>query len=190
MRRPMIFATLMLVGVSPAFADNTAADLTPAAREAIKGLGGALKEKLQAAMKDGGPVTALSVCNTQAPKIEKEQSEASGMSVARTALKFRNPNNAPDDFETRVMEKFVADLKGGADAMKMEHAEVIERDGKKVFRYMKPIITVGQPCLACHGPELKPEVSAKIKELYPNDHATGFSAGDMRGAFTVKKVLD
>ncbi len=190
MRRSMILATMMFVGVTPALSDNTAADMTPAAREAIKGLGGALKEKLQAAMKDGGPIAALSVCNTEAPKIEKARSEASGMKVARTALKFRNPDNAPDDFEKRVMEKFIADIKGGADAMKLDHAEVVETDGKKTFRYMKPIMTAGQPCLACHGSELKPEVSAKIKELYPNDQATGFSAGDMRGAFTVTKVLD
>lgn len=190
MRRSMILATMMFVGVTPALSDNTAADMTPAAREAIKGLGGALKEKLQAAMKDGGPIAALSVCNTEAPKIERARSEASGMKVARTALKFRNPDNAPDDFEKRVMEKFIADIKGGADAMKLDHAEVVEADGKKTFRYMKPIMTAGQPCLACHGSELKPEVAAKIKELYPDDQATGFSAGDMRGAFTVTKVLN
>ena len=94
------------------------------------------------------------------------------------------------DVHYRVAKKFIADIKGGADAMKLEHAEVVEADGKKTFRYMKPIMTAGQPCLACHGSELKLEVSAKIKELYPNDQATGFSAGDMRGAFTVSKVME
>ncbi len=190
MRRSTMLAAFMITLASPVMAADPIAEQTASARAAIKGLGGALKDKLQAAMKDGGPVAALSVCNTEAPKIEKEQSESSGMKVARTALKFRNPNNAPDDFEKRVMEKFIADIKGGADAMKLEHAEVVEADGKKTFRYMKPIMTAGQPCLACHGSELKLEVSAKIKELYPNDQATGFSAGDMRGAFTVSKVME
>lgn len=189
-RFPAIIAAALLVSASPALAADTPAALADGARAAIKGLAGGLKEKLVSALKDGGPVAALGVCNVEAPKIAKERSEASGMEVGRTALKVRNPNNAPDDFEKRVMEKFVADLKGGADAMKLEHAEVVEQDGKKVFRYMKPIMTAGTPCLACHGSELKPDVSAKIKELYPNDQATGFSAGDMRGAFTVKKVLD
>ena len=190
MRRAIVLlAAFVLVPLVPAHAQAPASDMTDAARAAIKGLGGALKEKLQGAMKEGGPVAALSVCNLDAPKIEAERSKASGMSVARTALKFRNPGNAPDDFEKRVMEKFIADIKGGADAMKLEHAEIVEDGGKKTFRYMKPIMTAGTPCLACHGSELQPEVAAKIKELYPNDQATGFAAGDMRGAFTVKKPL-
>lgn len=187
-------AALAIACSVPAFAQDQAADpqaeRIAAARAAVKGLGEGLKEKLVAAMKAGGPVAALDVCKVDAPKVTAERSSASGMDVGRTALKVRNPGNAPDDFEKRVMEKFVADLNSGADAMKLEHAEVVEQDGKKVFRYMKPIMTAGTPCLACHGSALTPDVSAKIKELYPSDQATGFAAGDMRGAFTVKKVLE
>lgn len=195
MRRIFVsLAALAVVCATPAHAQDKGGDpqaeRIAAARAAMKGLGEGLKEKLMAAMKAGGPVAALDVCKIDAPKVTAERSAASGMDVGRTALKVRNPGNAPDDFETRVMEKFVADIKGGADAMKLEHAEVVEKDGKKVFRYMKPIMTAGNPCLACHGSELAPEVSAKIKALYPTDQATGFAAGDMRGAFTVKKALD
>ncbi|MGD9669603.1 MAG: DUF3365 domain-containing protein [Hyphomicrobiaceae bacterium] len=187
-------AALTIVCAAPALAQDKTADpqaeRIAAARAAVKGLGEGLKEKLVGAMKAGGPVAALDVCKVDAPKVTAERSSASGMDVGRTALKVRNPGNAPDDFEKRVMEKFVADLKSGADAMKLDHAEVVEQDGKKVFRYMKPIMTAGTPCLACHGSELAPEVSAKIKDLYPADQATGFAAGDMRGAFTVKKMLE
>ncbi|MCB1513804.1 MAG: DUF3365 domain-containing protein [Hyphomicrobiaceae bacterium] len=186
-------AVVTLALCSPVMAQETAGANAPqvaGARTAIKGLAEGLKEKLVAAMQSGGPIAALDVCKIEAPKVTDAQSQASGYKVGRTALKFRNPGNAPDDFEKRVMEKFVADLKGGADAMKLEHAEVVDADGKKVFRYMKPIMTAGTPCLACHGSELKADVAAKIKELYPDDHATGFSAGDMRGAFTVSKVLE
>jgi len=184
---------VLLLGAAPALAGDAGAaqaERVATARGAIKGLGGALKEKLVAAMKDGGPVAALSVCSLEAPKIAEERSAASGMTVGRTALRVRNPNNAPDEFERRVMEDFIAKIKAGADAMKLEHAEVVDKDGKKVFRYMKPIMTAESPCLACHGSTLKPEVSAKIKDLYPEDQATGFAAGDMRGAFTVSKAID
>lgn len=192
MRRLAVSAALVLAFASPAFAQDAAdpqAARIAKARAAIKGLAEGLKERLVGAMKDGGPVAALGVCNIDAPKVTAERSAASGMEVARTALKVRNPGNAPDDFEKRVMEKFVADLKGGADAMKLEHAEVVEKDGRKVFRYMKPIMTAGTPCLACHGAELKPEVAARIKDLYPADQAVGFSAGEMRGAFTVEQAV-
>lgn len=192
MRRLAASAALALAFCSPAIAQDAAdpqAARIAKAREAIKGLAEGLKERLVGAMKAGGPIAALDVCKIDAPKVTAERSAASGMDVARTALKVRNPGNAPDDFEKRVMEKFVADLKGGADAMKLEHAEVVEKDGKKVFRYMKPIMTAGTPCLACHGAELKPEVAAKIKDLYPADQAVGFSAGEMRGAFTVEQAV-
>lgn len=195
MRRLTItFLPLLLAVATPAIAQEAPsgpdAERIMKARGAIKGLAEGLKEKLVGAMKEGGPVAALDVCKLDAPKITGEQSKASGVTVARSALKFRNPDNAPDAFEKRVMEKFVADLKGGADAAKLEHGETVVEGGKKTFRYMKPIMTAGNPCLACHGAELKPEVAAKIKDLYPADQATGFAAGDMRGAFSVKQAVE
>lgn len=179
---------------APVMAQDAAADPQAAriakAREAIKGLGEGLKEKLMGAMKDGGPVAALGVCKTDAPKIAAERSAAAGMEVGRTALKVRNPDNAPSDTERKVLEQFAKDLAGGADAAKLEHAAIVEDGGKKSFLYMKPIMTAGKPCLACHGSELEPAVSAKIKELYPQDQATGFNAGDLRGAFVVTGKVD
>lgn len=191
MRLAVLFAALVPLFAQPVLAGEAPTDeMVGEARAAIKGLGEGLKEKLMTAMKNGGPVAALDVCNIDAPKIAAERSQASGMDVGRTALKVRNPNNAPDDYEKRVMEGFVSDLKAGADAAKLDRAEVVTQDGKKVFRYMKPIMTAAKPCLACHGSTLNPAVTSKIEELYPEDQATGFSAGDMRGAFTVTKVLE
>ncbi len=165
-------------------ADPQAARIAKA-REAIKGLGEGLKEKLLGAMKEGGPVAALDVCKVEAPKIAAERSAAAGLEVGRTALKVRNPANAPSETERKVLEDFAKQIAGGADSAKLEHVAVVEEGGKKSFLYMKPIMTAGKPCLACHGSELDPAVAAKIKELYPSDQATGFNAGDLRGAFVV-----
>jgi hypothetical protein len=49
---------------------------------------------------------------------------------------------------------------------------------------MKAIPTGGL-CLACHGETIDPAVAGKIAELYPEDKATGFREGDLRGAFVV-----
>lgn len=160
------------------------------AREGIKGLAEGLKEKLLTAMKAGGPVAALDVCKLDAPKIAAERSAAVGLSVGRTALKVRNPGNAPSETERKVLEQFVKDIAGGADAMKLDYSAIVEDGGKKSFLYMKPIMTAGKPCLACHGSELEPAVAAKIKELYPQDQAVGFNAGDVRGAFVVKAAVE
>jgi hypothetical protein len=46
-------------------------------------------------------------------------------------------------------------------------------------------------CLACHGTaaHLDKEAVVRLKELYPDDKATGYALGQVRGALTVKKVL-
>lgn len=47
----------------------------------------------------------------------------------------------------------------------------------------------GQVCLTCHGTDISPAVTAKLKELYPKDIATGYKEGDIRGAFVAVKQL-
>ena len=49
--------------------------------------------------------------------------------------------------------------------------------------------TVGEVCLKCHGENIDPAVKAKLGELYPNDKATGYKLGDLRGAFTVRQEM-
>lgn len=160
------------------------------AKGLIKQFATQLKGELVAAMKAGGPTNAISVCKDKAPAIAASLSEQSGWDVARTSLKTRNPNNAPDDWERAVMEQFEADKAAGKDPKTLAKAEVVEADGGKTFRFMKAIPT-GEVCLACHGGDnVKPEVEAKLAELYPQDTARGFSVGDIRGAFTLSKPLN
>ena len=160
------------------------------ARASIKGLGENLKQQLMAAIKEGGPIAAVNVCRTIAPAIAAEQSQAHGVKVGRTALKVRNPGNAPDAFERRVLEDFVRQIGEGADPAKLEHAEIVSDGEGRVLRYMKAIPMAAQPCATCHGAALKPELKAEIDKLYPDDQATGFKPGELRGAFTVTEKLN
>ena len=61
-------------------------------------------------------------------------------------------------------------------------------DGKRVFRYMKPII-VEDFCTTCHGSDIAPSVQSKISETYPGDRAVDYIPGELRGAFSMHKVL-
>lgn len=184
----------VLLAAAPAvFSHAAEADETEAlrqARTAAKDLGERLKGELVAAIKSGGPVTALQVCNTVAGDLAIQASKQHGLTVGRTALRVRNPNNAPDAYERKVLEEFLEKAASGADLSKLEHIEVVSGNGEKTFRYMKAIPMAAQPCLACHGSELKPEVKAEISRLYPEDQATGFKPGELRGAFTISGKLD
>ncbi len=154
------------------------------ARAAVKELGETLRRQLMDAMAAGGPKAAMGVCKTIAPALAEKTSAARGLQVRRTALRLRNPANAPDEWERGVLEDFARQVKAGADPAKLEHAETVTTPtGASTFRYMKAIPTAA-PCLACHGaPE--PALKAEIMRLYPQDQATGFAPGDLRGAFSV-----
>lgn len=164
------------------------AQLAPA-RAAVKELGENLKTQLVAALKEGGPRKAVDVCRTIAPAIAEEASQSHGLDVGRTALKVRNPANAPDAFERQVLEDFAREIAAGADPAQPEHAEMRSENGTRELRYMKAIPTAAEPCLACHGANIEPQLKAEILRLYPEDQATGFKAGELRGAFTVTQKL-
>ncbi|OQW93496.1 MAG: hypothetical protein BWK79_10825 [Beggiatoa sp. IS2] len=155
-------------------------------RAIVSELGETLKSELLKALQAGGPAAALATCNEKAIPVTTTIAEKHGLKVGRTSLKLRNPKNAPDEWETKVLKNFVERQVQGKNLSKMEFYEVFEKDGKKQVRYMKAI-PVAEPCLTCHGTEIVPEISAKLKTLYPEDKATGFKLGDLRGAFTLIK---
>jgi hypothetical protein len=45
-----------------------------------------------------------------------------------------------------------------------------------------PIYTDGL-CLTCHGDKIEPELEKEIRKIYPQDQATGFAQGALRGFF-------
>jgi hypothetical protein len=53
--------------------------------------------ELQKAIAAGGPVNAIDVCNIIAPKIAADMSAGKKMTIGRTSLKLRQPNNKPDE---------------------------------------------------------------------------------------------
>ncbi|NWH07170.1 MAG: DUF3365 domain-containing protein [Alphaproteobacteria bacterium] len=159
-----------------------------AARTSAQELGAALKDALTQALKAQGALGALQVCHEAAPTIASGVSAKSEMQTGRTALRVRNPANAPDDYERAQLEDFLARQANGEDATTLESAAILEINGVKEFRWMKAI-PMGEMCMQCHGTAVAPEVLAEINTLYPEDQATGFKPGDIRGAFTVRKVL-
>lgn len=151
----------------------------------IQRFGGQLKPKLKAAIQEGGPENAIEVCAEHAPKIAKQLSEETGWSVSRVSLKNRNPAAVPDDWEKEILEHWDKEVAKGVDVGTLAQGEILEKE----FRFMKAQKAEGL-CLTCHGETLAPAVQAKLKEKYPQDLATGYSLGQVRGAFSVSKILN
>ena len=159
------------------------------AKKITKAFGGALKSELKKAMKSGGPINALEVCNTKASPITKKAAEEHNAFITRVSLKNRNPDNVPNDWQRAVLEDFDARAAKGENVKKMGFAKIVEEDGKKQLRFMKALPTGGL-CLECHGSNIEPDVQAKLKELYPDDKAIGYEKGQVRGAVVVIKDLN
>lgn len=143
-----------------------------------------LMATVKQAMSEGGPVQAIEACQTLAPEIAAQHSQAPWQ-VGRTALKVRNPDNAPDDWEREVLEQFAARAAAGEPLDQFKHGEVVDDQ----YRYMQAIGTA-QACLGCHGKEIKPPLLSLLDERYPEDQARGFAEGDLRGAFSLSRMLE
>ena len=187
MNRPL---AVILVGASllPLLAHAADAPMWPEwvekSRELSMQLGKELKGELSAAVEKGGPVAAIDVCHTRAPAIAARLSAQSGARVGRTALKVRNAANAPDDVQRAVLEQFASDVATGKVEGPLEAAFEIKREGGIERHYLRAIPTEAL-CLTCHGETLAPELAAAIARDYPDDQATGFKLGELRGAFRV-----
>ena len=159
-----------------------------AAKAAIMELATALQSELKAAMQTGGPVAAIGVCNTQAMPITQKVAVEQGLSLSRVSLNNRNPANLPNEWQTVVLEGFQQKQAEGKDIGSLVWSETVNIDGEQEFRFMKAIPTAAV-CLGCHGTDLSPQVSKVLAELYPLDRATGYQAGDIRGAFVATRKL-
>lgn len=163
--------------------------LAEEAKSAIKMYGGSLKTELQTAIQAGGPINALGACQMQAPNIAKSVSDSEQLQISRVSLRHRNPvAGVPNEWQTQVLNDFEARKVKGEALESLVYSEVVESGGQHEFRFMKAIPTEAM-CLTCHGTEISPAVMTRLTALYPQDKATDFKEGDLRGAFVVVKNL-
>lgn len=163
------------------------AGMRTTAMEFMKDLKGVLISQIQT----NGVIQAVSVCSDTAQILTNNFGIQKGVYIKRVSLKNRNENNFPDDFEKKVLSKFeiLHQNKELNDAT--EHAEIVQEGEFKYLRYLKPILVQAE-CLNCHGSEteIMPEVKQLIAQEYSDDKAIGYKIGDLRGAVSLKKVIE
>lgn len=143
------------------------------AETARDGLAKALLGELQDAIGKGAPA-AIAVCSERAPVLAKEKAAAAGVKLGRTSKSLRNPANGAPEWAA-----------GHVAAGAPVPAFFTGPGGALGALY--PIKLQAQ-CVVCHGKpgELAPGVADELGKRYPQDHATGFAVGDLRGWFWVE----
>jgi PAS domain S-box-containing protein len=96
--------------------------------------------------------------------------------VRQVSLRYRNPNNRPDEYETRMLREFAG--KPGH-----ESNGVIESGEGKKFRFMLSMVAE-KSCLECHGEYDK--APAFVRARFPNGHYSyNYKLGEVIGAVSV-----
>jgi len=159
----------------------TSVTLTDAQSKAIAAkdeLFARLSGRLTKVMKAEGPAAAIEVCRREASEIARTVGEEYGLIIGRTSTRLRNPQNGPPEWvnplivEPKAEPHFVELPNGHTGAL-------------------LPIILQAK-CLTCHGSSdtIADGVKSQLAKLYPDDQATGFKEGDLRGWFWVDVPAD
>ncbi|UCD64606.1 MAG: DUF3365 domain-containing protein [Candidatus Zixiibacteriota bacterium] len=141
-----------------------------------------LKSELMAAINEGGAAHAITVCRVRAPEIAAAHS-GEFWSIRRVTVKNRNPNNLADYHHLGILAAF-----DDTTVVAPTHSyEWVETAGDSTYRYYRPI-RVMPLCLKCHGTDADIDDATRtaLREKYPEDKATGYRPGDLRGMFVVE----
>ncbi|MFT4533645.1 MAG: hypothetical protein ACJA1A_001846 [Saprospiraceae bacterium] len=137
-----------------------------------------LSGELAKAAKHGGIKNALSYCNTNAIPLTDSLSNAHNVDIKRTSLKFRNPKNKPTEREREILNQYEMTKNNG---LIME--AIIDNEAERRTFYA-PII-MQTACIKCHGEKSSISMYDSILKLYPNDLATDYNQGDLRGMWSI-----
>lgn len=142
-----------------------------------------LMNNVKGALEKGGPVFAIEYCNVHAMSISDSISGNFDVEIQRLSLKNRNPENAPSSKEDKLLlNDYLEKLNEG----RTISDTLIRSNGNAV--YYRPIIISMETCLKCHGQpggEINNETMITLNRLYPDDRATNYRMGELRGMWKI-----
>lgn len=141
-----------------------------------------LSGNLQKAMKEGGVPNAIKYCNLNASPLVDSLSQVYKAEIRRTSLKVRNPKNKPTTKELQQLEKYQKSMEAG-EALKPLVQEIIP--GTIAFYAPIHVMPLCEKCHGKAGETLKEEDYQVIQQHYPEDKATGYASGDLRGMWSI-----
>jgi len=136
------------------------------------------KNLTEAIAKDGVP-GAIGFCSEKALPL----TASVNANLRRVSHKARNSTNKADAGELEILNAFRATMRAG----KAPEPQLRKNaDGSETF--FAPIVLANPLCLKCHGApgtDIDAETLTALRKLYPQDEATGFTLGELRGLWRV-----
>ena len=145
-----------------------------------------LSSNLQSAVKTSGVSNALPFCSLAASPLTAGMAGKHGVTIRRVTHKARNPAGTADAIELAILKQFEAAWSTATATN--PPLPIVTNFTATTATFFAPIILNNELCLECHGEpgkDIAPENVATIERLYPQDEATGFKLGDLRGAWRV-----
>ena len=156
-----------MADVPPDLADEVAK-----AQGALDRLQEGLLARLKEELGKGGAVGAVTVCRDEAQLITAAVASETGVTVGRTSHRLRNAGNTAPSWVRPYVQRAETEP---------THEPLAFDLGDRVG-VLRPLF-VAEPCLQCHGPTdgIDPEVRSILSTAYPEERATGFLPGQLRG---------
>lgn len=143
----------------------------------LQKLGGELKAQMQTS----GALGALNFCSQNALTLTEQVAKESKTSIKRVSINHRNPVNKANTEETALLLEWEKLAKNSQPLPAHKVVAVSEN----IAMFYKPIVISNEACLKCHG-NVEGELAKAIKTAYPEDRATGYKMGDLRGMIAIE----
>ncbi len=143
-----------------------------------------LGKNLQNALQTGGVENAIEFCNLNAMPLVDSLNKHLDTRIRRVTFKARNQGDLPDSIESAILKAYA--FQSTDSVPKTSNVQSMD---DKTFLFTKPIIVENALCLTCHGEignGMAQETDDYIKSLYPEDQASGYQIGDLRGMWSIR----
>lgn len=141
-----------------------------------------LVARLSGEIQERGEVGAIAYCSEHALAITDSIATRYGVIIQRLSHRYRNPNNAANGKELKIIEHYRQQL--AANTMPQPLVYMVADTPV----YYAPLLVSMPLCLKCHGQpdiDIQMETLQALQQLYPDDRATGFALGDLRGLWKI-----
>lgn len=173
---PLTLASTLLIA-SPSAQNQAILKGDQLSSALLQKLSGELKNQMQT----NGPMGALHFCSQNALTLTEQLAKESKTSIKRVSINNRNPVNYPHKDEIALLNEWDNLVKNGQPLPAQKLVTVSD----STVMYYKPIIINNEACLKCHG-NVEGELAKAIKSAYPEDKATGYKMGDLRGMIAIE----